>query len=76
MILADEPTGNLDSTSTADVLDLLERRSTREGRTIVLITHEHDIAGARAADDPDARRRRSWQPDATTRDGTVRRCAP
>ena len=47
MILADEPTGNLDSTSTADVLDLLEELN-REGRTIVLITHEIDIAAARA----------------------------
>ncbi|MCU1456555.1 MAG: transporter [Actinomycetia bacterium] len=43
MILADEPTGNLDSTSTADVLDLFHELN-REGRTIVLITHEHDIA--------------------------------
>jgi putative ABC transport system ATP-binding protein len=47
VILADEPTGNLDSTSTADVLDLLETLN-REGSTIVLITHERDIA-ARAS---------------------------
>jgi ABC-type lipoprotein export system ATPase subunit len=43
LLLADEPTGNLDSTSTADVLELLEELN-GEGRTIVLITHEHDIA--------------------------------
>ena len=44
MILADEPTGNLDSTSTADVLGLLEDLH-GEGRTIVLITHEPEVAG-------------------------------
>lgn len=43
MILADEPTGNLDSTSTADVLDLLDELHAA-GRTIVLITHEADVA--------------------------------
>jgi putative ABC transport system ATP-binding protein len=43
MILADEPTGNLDSASTADILDLFEALH-RDGRTIVLITHERDIA--------------------------------
>jgi len=44
LILADEPTGNLDSTSTADVLDLLDELHDA-GRTVVLITHEHDVAG-------------------------------
>jgi putative ABC transport system ATP-binding protein len=43
LVLADEPTGNLDSTSTADVLDLFDRLSD-EGRTIVVITHEKDVA--------------------------------
>jgi putative ABC transport system ATP-binding protein len=43
LILADEPTGNLDSESTADVLDLFDELSA-VGRTIVLITHEHDVA--------------------------------
>jgi putative ABC transport system ATP-binding protein len=43
LLLADEPTGNLDSASTHDVLDLLEDLNGR-GRTIVLITHEHDVA--------------------------------
>ena len=43
MILADEPTGNLDSTSSADVLGLLQDLHSA-GRTVVLITHEHDIA--------------------------------
>ncbi len=43
MLLADEPTGNLDSTSTADVLDLLEELHA-DGNTILLITHDHDVA--------------------------------
>ena len=43
LILADEPTGNLDSTSTAEVLDLFDELHTR-GRTVVLITHERDVA--------------------------------
>jgi putative ABC transport system ATP-binding protein len=61
MILADEPTGNLDSTSTADVLELFEQLNS-EGRTIVLITHEHDIA-ARATRTIQIRDGRIWRPE-------------
>jgi putative ABC transport system ATP-binding protein len=43
LILADEPTGNLDSHSTTEVLDVF-RYLNRQGRTIVLITHEEDVA--------------------------------
>jgi len=43
LILADEPTGNLDSQSGAEVLAIFARLHT-EGRTIVIITHEADIA--------------------------------
>jgi putative ABC transport system ATP-binding protein len=43
LLLADEPTGNLDSHSTADVLDLMGELHT-QGRTIVMITHEDDVA--------------------------------
>jgi len=43
MILADEPTGNLDSESTAEVMEIFERLCV-EGRTIILITHEHEVA--------------------------------
>jgi putative ABC transport system ATP-binding protein len=46
LLLADEPTGNLDSRSTADVLDIFDRLNAT-GRTIVLITHEPEV-GARA----------------------------
>ncbi len=42
-ILADEPTGNLDSVTTAEILDLLERLN-NEGRTIIMVTHEPDVA--------------------------------
>ncbi|MEO6413423.1 MAG: ABC transporter ATP-binding protein [Pedococcus sp.] len=43
LLLADEPTGNLDSASTEDVLRLLDELSA-SGRTIALITHEADVA--------------------------------
>jgi putative ABC transport system ATP-binding protein len=43
IILADEPTGNLDSVSTHEVLRLLHELHD-QGRTIILITHEHDVA--------------------------------
>lgn len=40
LILADEPTGNLDSKSTKDVLELLGRINQRENATIVMVTHD------------------------------------
>jgi putative ABC transport system ATP-binding protein len=44
IILADEPTGNLDSKTSGDVLGLLKRTSTEFHQTIVMITHNDDIA--------------------------------
>jgi putative ABC transport system ATP-binding protein len=44
LILADEPTGNLDSATSIEVMTLLQELRERRGITIVLITHEHDIA--------------------------------
>lgn len=44
IILADEPTGNLDSKSSADVLGLLKRTSKAFHQTIVMITHNTEIA--------------------------------
>jgi putative ABC transport system ATP-binding protein len=44
VILADEPTGNLDSGTTADVMDLFSALNREEGITLVLVTHEPDVA--------------------------------
>ncbi len=44
LILADEPTGNLDSKTSLIVLGTLQKLNREHGRTIVLITHEPDIA--------------------------------
>ncbi len=44
LILADEPTGNLDSKTTEIVLGTFERLNREHGRTVVLITHEEDVA--------------------------------
>ncbi len=45
LILADEPTGNLDSRTSLEVMTVLQRLNRTQGITIVLITHEPDIAG-------------------------------
>ena len=44
IILADEPTGNLDSRTSADVLGLLKATSSKFHQTLVMITHNNDIA--------------------------------
>jgi putative ABC transport system ATP-binding protein len=44
IILADEPTGNLDTKTGAMVLDTFKRLNKEQGRTIILITHEPDVA--------------------------------
>ena len=44
LVLADEPTGNLDSHSSANVLGLLKRTSNEFNQTVVMITHNNDIA--------------------------------
>ena len=44
IILADEPTGNLDSKTSSDVLGLLKRTSDEFNQTIVMITHNNEIA--------------------------------
>ena len=44
LILADEPTGNLDSKTGDIVLGTFQKLNEKQGRTIVLITHEHDVA--------------------------------
>lgn len=44
IILADEPTGNLDSATTQAILDLFKKLNTEKKTTIVLVTHEDDVA--------------------------------
>ena len=44
ILLADEPTGNLDSRTSVEIMEILQRLNRDEGITIILITHEHDIA--------------------------------
>jgi putative ABC transport system ATP-binding protein len=45
LILADEPTGNLDSRTAVEVLEIFQRLNRERGITLVLVTHEPDIAG-------------------------------
>ena len=44
ILLADEPTGNLDTRTSIEVMGLFQRLNEERGITVVLITHEHDIA--------------------------------
>ncbi|MGX9758288.1 ABC transporter ATP-binding protein [Clostridioides difficile] len=44
IILADEPTGNLDSKTTEDVIDLLKVSSKKFNQTLIIITHDNNIA--------------------------------
>jgi putative ABC transport system ATP-binding protein len=46
VLLADEPTGSLDSARRADLLDLLRRTNREDGQAIVLITHSETVAAA------------------------------
>ena len=44
LILADEPTGNLDSKTSVEVMEIFQRLNTEQNITLVLVTHENDIA--------------------------------
>jgi putative ABC transport system ATP-binding protein len=45
LILADEPTGNLDTQTSKEIMALFTQLNQKEGITIILVTHEPDIAG-------------------------------
>ncbi|MDP0501565.1 MAG: ABC transporter ATP-binding protein [Verrucomicrobiota bacterium JB022] len=43
-LFADEPTGNLDSTTTVEIMELLTRLNTERGITVLMVTHEDEVA--------------------------------
>jgi putative ABC transport system ATP-binding protein len=43
-LFADEPTGNLDSKTTHEIMELLDRLNTEQGISIIMVTHEEDVA--------------------------------
>ncbi|WP_416181121.1 ABC transporter ATP-binding protein [Chloroflexus sp.] len=45
LVLADEPTGNLDSDTGAQVLDLLDRLTRQVGKTLLMVTHSREMIG-------------------------------
>jgi putative ABC transport system ATP-binding protein len=73
LLLADEPTGNLDSATSDEILGIFQRLNEERGITLVLVTHEQDISeyarrvirfrdGRIVEDRPVASRRRSASP--------------
>jgi putative ABC transport system ATP-binding protein len=44
IVLADEPTGNLDSRTSTEIMDIFQRLNQEHGITVILITHERDIS--------------------------------
>ncbi len=46
ILLADEPTGNLDSVNSARIIEVLTGLQQKRGMTLIVVTHENDIATA------------------------------
>jgi putative ABC transport system ATP-binding protein len=44
VLLADEPTGALDSRTSTEIMGILQRLNHEQGLTVILVTHEHDVA--------------------------------
>jgi macrolide transport system ATP-binding/permease protein len=44
ILLADEPTGNLDSTNSAEIMDVLTNLNRQQGITVIVVTHDPDVA--------------------------------
>jgi putative ABC transport system ATP-binding protein len=44
LLLADEPTGNLDSRTSREIMDLLKGLNVKEGKAIILVTHDANLA--------------------------------
>ncbi len=44
VLLADEPTGNLDTTTSLEIMDLMTRLNVERGITVIMVTHEPDMA--------------------------------
>ena len=45
IIFADEPTGNLDSSTSKEVMDLMRDVVRKQGQTLIMVTHDNQLAG-------------------------------
>ncbi len=61
LLFADEPTGNLDSHTSEEVLRMFRQLNEEDGITIIVVTHDPNVAQARPTSDPYSRRSdRRW----------------